>query len=441
LQLLNLREQADSIIYATASHTNIHLNITFMLKMNFKNMIFVIVALLSLSSISSAFWRLPCYSRSGLARLDPIVSPGGIASHVHAIHGGSNFGPSTTAEDLLASDCTSCGVKEDKSAYWTPALYFMYHNGTTVLVNQIGGMLAYYLLYTDGTPGQTITAFPNGFRMLAGDTNRRNFTCLIPEPEKSLWSGNELTEPALRQKALGFNCLNYVNPTKTEGSLFRHYLPSKTFMDDNCLSGLRLELMFPSCWNGRDLDSADHKSHMAYPSLVMTGSCPAGYPVRLPSLFYETIWDTTRYKGLEGTFVISNGDTSGFGYHGDFIAAWEVGVLQRAVDTCTNLSGLLEDCPVFSAVDTSCAFAVPSSVRAAVDDVFGAPSGLPGGVPVVSGPGPASMSVVASAPAASPDVTVVVTSTTIVAVLGACQASTRGLHGRHAHPFGHGGRH
>lgn len=50
---------------------------------------------------------------------------------------------STDSEDLIGSDCTSCAVKQDKSAYWTPALYFMYQNGSSVLVDQVGGMLAY----------------------------------------------------------------------------------------------------------------------------------------------------------------------------------------------------------------------------------------------------------------------------------------------------------
>jgi hypothetical protein len=33
-------------------------------------------------------------------------------------------------------------VKQDLSAYWTPALYFMGSDGKTQLVDQVGGMLA-----------------------------------------------------------------------------------------------------------------------------------------------------------------------------------------------------------------------------------------------------------------------------------------------------------
>jgi hypothetical protein len=36
---------------------------------------------------------MPCMSRSGLARLDPLISPGTTSQHVHAIHGSSGESP------------------------------------------------------------------------------------------------------------------------------------------------------------------------------------------------------------------------------------------------------------------------------------------------------------------------------------------------------------
>lgn len=53
----------------------------------------------------------------------------------------------TNYEDLAQCadeeyDCTSCGVREDMSAYWTPPLYFEHQNGTTEMVPNVGGMLA-----------------------------------------------------------------------------------------------------------------------------------------------------------------------------------------------------------------------------------------------------------------------------------------------------------
>jgi hypothetical protein len=138
----------------------------------------------------TAFWRMPCLSRSGLARVDPLVSFGTLSEHAHAIHGSSGMYPpsafpiykhtkyipsiktysfqntikarftlsyqlyllivlspgfSETASwaELVAGDCTSCQVSQDKSAYWTPALYFQdAASGQFELVTQEGGMLA-----------------------------------------------------------------------------------------------------------------------------------------------------------------------------------------------------------------------------------------------------------------------------------------------------------
>ncbi|EEH05287.1 WSC domain-containing protein [Histoplasma capsulatum G186AR] len=263
-----------------------------------------------------AFWRLPCRGRLGVARLDPLVNPGAVSSHAHVIHGAGNFGKSVTVDELLASDCTSCAIKQDKSIYWTPAAYFRHPNGDTELVPQVGGMLVYYL-----QRGENVQAFPKGFRMLAGDPFQRNFTWPVPDPPKSSWSGPETSQFALSQKAIGFNCLNY--QATPEPTLFRHTLPKKSEIDANCPDGLRMEMMFPSCWNGKDLDSPDHKSHMAYPNLVEDGVCPKGFETRVVSLLFETIWDTAKFKGVEGEFVLANGDPQGT--PGQFFAPEEYG--------------------------------------------------------------------------------------------------------------------
>ena len=90
---------------------------------------------------------------------------------------------------------------------------------------------------------------------------------------------------------------------------------------------LRLHVNFPSCWDGRNLDSENHKSHVAYPD---RGRCPSRYPVALPaiSLIY-------RYPTLGGpaATLASGGVYSG---HGDFFNAWDQNTLQRLVDSCLN---------------------------------------------------------------------------------------------------------
>jgi hypothetical protein len=81
-----------------------------------------------------------------------------------------------------------------------------------------------------------LEAFPEGFRMLAGDPALRSFSDTV------------------QQNAVSFACLG-TNTAQTNG-----------FPNIKCPDGLRAQIFFPSCWNGVDLDSADHKSHVVYPS-------------------------------------------------------------------------------------------------------------------------------------------------------------------------------
>ncbi|KAI6377537.1 hypothetical protein MCOR25_002519 [Pyricularia grisea] len=351
----------------------------------------------NLALIANAFWRMECRARSGLARIDPLISPGEVAQHLHSIHGGGGFNDNATYDDLMASDCTSCAVTEDKSAYWHPSLFFEdTTTGKYEIVQQSGGMLAYYLLFPN-TAGGKVTAFPKGFRMIAGDSLRRNYSSALgnvtqPDPQKSDWAKlGQTSQPDLQQRAIGFNCLNYAKAP--EGSLYRHYLPDKSYLDANCADGVRFEMMFPSCWNGKDTDSADHRSHVAYPDLVMTGNCPSTHPTRLISLFYEIIWNTAAFKGRTGRFVISNGDVQGFGYHADFMTGWDVDFLQKAADTCTNASGKIQDCSLFTIQDDAkaaqCQIKVPDAM--AHENVTGPGlTALPGDVQIQVGPQPAT---------------------------------------------------
>ncbi|KAJ4389228.1 hypothetical protein N0V93_006692 [Gnomoniopsis smithogilvyi] len=369
----------------------------------------IVAALAFVGTPVSAFWRMECRGVSGQARIDPLVAYGKAGTgHIHEIFGSSGFSDVADYDTLTAGNCTSCAVTADKSAYWTPFPYFRDNEtGEYEAVNNVGGMLAYYFLNPAPSGNQTIQAFPPGFRMLAGDTNRRNYTVgnssyEDPDPDKSEWAAlGQTTQTDLEQRALGFNCLDY---TKTaEGSLYRHFMPSKEYIDAYCPDGIRFELMFPSCWDGVNLDSEDHKSHVAYPNLVIDGTCPDDYPVRLPGLFYETIWDMAAFSDRAGIFAISNGDPLGFGYHGDFIMGWDETdfTLQDAVDTCTNLDGTIESCPLFTVISEAeqgeCQFEMPASL--ANEDVAGPMANLPGDITLAWGPAPADAATSASASA------------------------------------------
>jgi len=92
-------------------------------------------------------------------------------------------------------------------------------------------------------------------------------------------------------------------------------------------SGLRLHINFPNCWDGDRLDSANHKSHMAYSS---DGVCPGSHPVEVPALSLVIYYGVA---GGPGTELASGGQFSG---HADFINAWNQRALERLVDTYLN---------------------------------------------------------------------------------------------------------
>ncbi|GAA5905670.1 hypothetical protein JCM6882_008742 [Rhodosporidiobolus microsporus] len=292
----------------------------------------LVAALVAGASSVEAFWRLPCGNSLVVERADTIVSPGAISGHVHNILGASNFALSSTFEELRASECTSCLVKQDMSNYWTPQLYFQWANGSFTNVDVVGGGLIYYLPRFHPTDTTNVTAFPDGLRMLTGNPFKRTYDSF-----------------SLMAQAIGWNCLGS-NVADTR----RPNLPTY-----NCPNGLRGEIRFPSCWNGKDLDSSDHFSHMAYPQGGESGPCPSTHPVRVVTLFYEIMWSVDPWKNLwsqaknpSQPFVLAMGDASGYGYHGDFFNGWDRAVLQEAIDTCTSDSGVIEYCKVFDLYDS-----------------------------------------------------------------------------------------
>jgi hypothetical protein len=64
-------------------------------------------------------------------------------------------------------------------------------------------------------PKKPITAFPNGFSMVAGDSARRNYSVggldyREPDPEKAHWANlGQTNQNDLRLRAHGYNCLKY----------------------------------------------------------------------------------------------------------------------------------------------------------------------------------------------------------------------------------------
>jgi len=270
------------------------------------------------SSDGVGAFRVNCYL-SHMNFDDPLVFPGQVrATHLHAFFGHTGidaFSNNTSINTTGTSTCT--GGTENRSAYWAPA---MIDTATGRPVNQSAGseldrvnaLQVYYKTGYRGVASNTVRNFPAGLRIVAGDARA-----------SSSYGGSVNDSPAT------YHC-----HSRGQGSRQTSF--------PNCAPGdlLVMSIMYPQCWDGVNLDSADHKSHMAYgtwgPVSGQNGAgCPSTHPVPLPEI-------TQNYRfripaGGMATWRLAS-DTyngpAGYSGHADWWNGWNAATFQRVVDNC-----------------------------------------------------------------------------------------------------------
>jgi len=225
------------------------------------------VAILALFAASPAaaaaaenvFW-IVSHAPLMASRLDPIVNPGAVSNHAHAVIGGSNFGPLYDYATSVKSQCTTANVDVDHSNYWIPQLYNKFANGT-VKVAGLSYANTYYQMRRNGQ--EPVYEFPPGFRMLAGSASR-----------------NDLDLNDREDQAISYVCLGGNTPEGHE------------FPKERCKNGLRAQVYFPHCWDGINnwLAGSKHVSYGAEGRADGGGKCPPTHPKRIMGLFYEFIF-------------------------------------------------------------------------------------------------------------------------------------------------------
>jgi hypothetical protein len=219
---------------------------------------------------------------------DALVFPGlPGAAHLHTFVGNTAPTAFSTPESLTKTGTSSCRDPGDTASYWFPTLL---QNGKPVPNTTV----TFY--YKSGvTDYRTVRPFPAGFRELVGD---------MKTPNAASFGGE-------------WDCGNPGGTTKE--------IPA------SCPKGNVLIVRYkaPSCWDGRHLDTPDHKSHMTYP---VNGGCPADHPVAVPMLQSKVAYKLTNgnTKGL----VYSSG--ASFSFHYDFMNGWQQARLEELVKHCIN---------------------------------------------------------------------------------------------------------
>jgi hypothetical protein len=233
------------------------------------------------------------------APIDPIVHPGEYGtSHQHIFFGGRVKKDSTYQQ--LRNDDTTCAKEFHKTGYWVPELY---RNGESVPVADVQT----YYRSIQGTPTADLEPLPRGVKIIAG-------------------SGKST---GAQYGYVDWGCGLAPGTTAPDGRM-DGFLSPVDCDPDSSNPYVKAVIHFPTCWTGAK-DSADHKSHAAYPvgypEDPAAWRCPEGYPVRTPRPDLSIRWRTSNGDNLK----LSSGSI--YSMHADIFEASNQADFQRFIDT------------------------------------------------------------------------------------------------------------
>ena len=237
---------------------------------------------------------------------DPIIYPNQQgASHLHMFFGNTcvDYSTITTASLLACPTVRSQGGIANRSAYWFPAMIDI-TDGAVMPISKTN----WY--YKSGYDGPVIKP-PNGLRWIGG----KLASATGPDPDW-IW-----------QKPVTIYCQNNPAPREQQESI-----------PPNCGPGnpLAITLGFQNCWDGVNLDSPDHRSHMAKGN----SGCPPSHPVVLPSITLNVYWDVPPGRSTANWRLSSDGYPlslpGGYTVHADIWLAWDEVVKDKWYTRCVQ---------------------------------------------------------------------------------------------------------
>jgi hypothetical protein len=240
---------------------------------------------------------------SHMAFDDPIVYPGQPGrSHLHVFFGNTGTNANSTASSLASTGSSTClGGTINRTAYWAPAMIDT-KDGTPVAPTI---MAVYYKTgYTGVDPG-SVQPMPAGLRMIAG---------------------NSAGKAPVQWGPVTFSCIDAA--TGNGANLYN--IPTTCAVGNTIWA----RVVFPQCWDGVNLDSPDHKSHMAYPS----GGCPATHPVAVPEITVSVLYYIKDASApARWRLASDNYDPTlpaGYSSHADWFNGWKPDFMESFVKNC-----------------------------------------------------------------------------------------------------------
>lgn len=252
-----------------------------------------------------------------ISKDDPIVYPGKPgAAHLHQYFGNLGANAHSTYESLRKSGDSTCQNPLNRSAYWMPAM--LDGKGNVVRPDYVS---IYYKRFPASstlcrTAGKECVDLPAGLRFVFGwDQTRPN----EPQPENA--------------KRFNFKCVQVWTPVNNA-------TPDMVETMKICKPGqwLSASINTPQCWNGVDLDSPDHRSHLAdMVRNVNTGqaACPATHPKIIPQFTMGVAYsieagdDPTLWHLSSDHMIPAAMRRPGASFHSDYFEAWRDEIRRR----------------------------------------------------------------------------------------------------------------
>jgi hypothetical protein len=279
-------------------------------------------------------FRFTCLAGQ-LSHDDPIVYAGQPGkSHLHQFFGNTGTNASSNYQSLRTtggSTCTrSADVSPQRSAYWMPAM--MDGAGNAVKPDYIN---TYYKRIPASDPHCAVTSdpavvgrcveFPNGLRFILGY-------------DMTTGKGGPTDAKSLDSWAMGFDCvMSDFSGTSYTG--VQHTI-ADIVATGKCPANawLRVYLTFPACWDGKNLDTPDHRSHMSFG--VPGVGCPADHPYTVPDIAIQAYFRTDA-NFLAGKWHLASdemmpGTVPGSTLHMDYWEAWSKPIKDLWETNCLN---------------------------------------------------------------------------------------------------------
>ena len=251
-------------------------------------------------------FRVVC-TPSKMSNDDPLVFPNQQnATHTHTFFGNTSINYASDLSNMSAIGNSTCkGGIMNRSAYWIPSMI-------DTSINKALPPDKVIMYYKSGrVPQALVQAPPKGLRMLAG---------------------NPKAKTAAESSKVFYTCAG-----RTPFYGWKSSIPACNVGE---LMGMMVE--FPQCWDNLNLDSPDHKSHMAYPDLKNTtaNKCPVSHPTAIPlisiNVSYKVLTADSHNKWRLASDNYDRALPSGYSGHGDFASGWNQVFIQGIVKNCIN---------------------------------------------------------------------------------------------------------